>query len=579
MGNEQSQMSDVEVDDTVTVVSDFWSQHGATINGSESGSSVRVTLFAGELLVEEPFWRDQQLTPLEKFSKNIKIYRHPSIVKYITSWQKSSKYYLAVEEVSPLAHLIQSHLSPMEVCLGLYSILKAIDFLHSKASVSHNNVSVASIMVNKEGNWKLGGMEYLCPYNQLNPDYVRKTEKWRGGHKIPDGAESLKDKSKLDLVGFCATALDLLKNSSDPNASRESFQNYCTKVLEDPNHLQTTTLQNLLDHPYFKHPFITIHSFLIELPLKSDPEKSEFFKNLEKELRALDDEELVAGQLGGLLVSRLVLLNQDAQECVLPYIMVPRKGTNDAIFSLEVFKTYIAPKLLRIFPVRDAQIRRRLLDYLPQCFDCFSRDDLQFKILPELLVGIKDLDDELVCATLHTLAALVPVLGAHVVISGERAKLFNDGRPNSRAAAPINGAELGQVLRSADVEGAKGTLGERPDLPERPRPDGEEGETSTEDVEQSGEESADNWEDWGEGEGAAPPTDVNRPKRFLDITELDIKAQPSEEPEVDFFADMEPEIRSSRKFLTEKTVGSSSSMFSVKNEHQGDEEGWDDDWA
>lgn len=47
----------------------------------------------------------------------------------------------------------------------------------------------------------------------------------------------------------------------------------------------------------------------------------------------------------------------------------------------------------------------------------------------QLLVGIKDTNEILVATTLHTLADLVPVLGASVVIGKGRAKLFADGRP------------------------------------------------------------------------------------------------------------------------------------------------------
>jgi len=47
----------------------------------------------------------------------------------------------------------------------------------------------------------------------------------------------------------------------------------------------------------------------------------------------------------------------------------------------------------------------------------------------QLLVGIKDTNEQLVSATLRALADLIPVLGAAAVIGGKRAKLFTDGRP------------------------------------------------------------------------------------------------------------------------------------------------------
>jgi SCY1-like protein 3 len=52
-----------------------------------------------------------------------------------------------------------------------------------------------------------------------------------------------------------------------------------------------------------------------------------------------------------------------------------------------------------------------------------------FYLFLQLLVGIKDNDDDLVAKTLRALADLVPLLGAATVIGGKRGKLFTDGRP------------------------------------------------------------------------------------------------------------------------------------------------------
>lgn len=226
-----------------------------------------------------------------------------------------------------------------------------------------------------------------------------------------------------------------------------------------------------------------------------------------------------------------------------------------------------------------------------------------------MLVGIKDTNNHLVAVTLRTLAELVPILGAEVVIGGKRAKLFNDGRPiihpsrnssrrnsrRSQTSTPI--AEIANQMDN-DISTSISVLevNQVLELPERPRPDGEEGESSTEEVEQSADE-LDNWEDWDINEDhdnflnqnnlnsstnnllvlessfeqnqntynssdldlsvqnieiSSSNVNLAKKKSLPDIFELDIKNQTNDavrSDEFDFFQDMEPVIEASNKFL------------------------------
>lgn len=152
------------------------------------------------------------------------IYRHPCIIKYISSWSKSSKFYLAVEHVRPLSHVF-STLSTLQLCIGLYSILKALCFLHEKAKASHNNVCLASVYITDDGNWKLGGMEFSCKYHELSKEHLSKSKANRYAAAVDVNEEENIQKPGVlkefvDAYAFFVLVGELLKSDSTGKSTR-----------------------------------------------------------------------------------------------------------------------------------------------------------------------------------------------------------------------------------------------------------------------------------------------------------------------------------------------------------------------
>lgn len=145
------------------------------------------------------------------------VYRHPCIVKYVGSWNKNSKFYLAVENVTSLHHTLSS-LNNSQISVGLFSILKALMFLHETASASHNNISISSILISKDGTWKLGGMEYLCKYHELTAKYLEKSKNSRYNKAIDENETkhlNTARKDFIDIYAFGVLANELLKNEDN----------------------------------------------------------------------------------------------------------------------------------------------------------------------------------------------------------------------------------------------------------------------------------------------------------------------------------------------------------------------------
>ena len=220
-------------------------------------------------------------------------------------------------------------------------------------------------------------------------------------------------------------------------------------------------------HNYFTHDFVLIHSFLLELALKTQPAKQEFFKSLNEKLKQFD-ENTIGSQLSELLLSRLVLLDHSAQLYLVPFLLKPQNldedeemTVEDGLFTMPAFIKFIVPKLKQVFRVLDVQIRLILLEHFHLYVNTFSKEELTEEILPQLLLGIKDTNDLLCSRTLLCLADLIPILGASQVIGKNRRKLFADGRPQQteiwnndqpRSITPVINASMDILLSSSPID-------------------------------------------------------------------------------------------------------------------------------
>ena len=61
------------------------------------------------------------------------IYRHPYILKYVSTWEQGGRKFLATEKVRPLEAVLQQQ-SDIQICLGLRTVLCSLIFLIEKVS-------------------------------------------------------------------------------------------------------------------------------------------------------------------------------------------------------------------------------------------------------------------------------------------------------------------------------------------------------------------------------------------------------------------------------------------------------------
>uniref|UniRef100_U5EYE9 Putative transferase transferring phosphorus-containing groups n=1 Tax=Corethrella appendiculata TaxID=1370023 RepID=U5EYE9_9DIPT len=500
MGNENSQLKGLEINRKSIEITDFWSLYdGQVLNNQQR----LLSIFQGQVGTEQ--FLNQN--PLERKIKNLKIYRHPNILRYIASWNKNSLKMLATERCKPLSNVLNT-LGEIQLCLGLRNILCGLIFLVEQAEVRHLNICISSIYVTDDNTWKLAGFEHLWKKEDFSISLLDKSRSHRYINSI-DPNEVKNNGKNIEVYSFAVFCEEVLHNKTEKHIpSVDEFKTYCATHMKHNDPEMRPKLSAILLHPFFNHDFITIHSFLSELPLKNPQTKQEFFTGLIDRLRNFD-EKIVGSQLSTLLLSRIVLLDTTAQLLVTPFVLKPK--TDDIVpglLSPKNFVSFIIPKLKQVFCVHDAQIRLILLEYFSQYVDYFTEEDLKEHILPQLLLGIKDTNDVLVAKTLLCLADLVPILGSAIVIGGKRTKLFSDGRPQG---VPENSCQWIEARSITPVINSVDFLSSSPDhidfsasytslnqnnfnfMPERLSPEGEDilqHTNSDVDIE------VDEWSDW-----------------------------------------------------------------------------------
>ncbi|XP_042296819.1 N-terminal kinase-like protein [Sceloporus undulatus] len=389
-----------------------WQLH----KGKRKATGEPVSLFVHDV---KP--NSEEQTQLAKAAfKHLKTLRHPNILSYIDGLETEKCLHVVTEPVTPLPAHLESQgdgegLSEMEISWGLHQIVKALSFLANDCHLIHNNVCAAAVFVDRAGEWKLGGLDYMFSAQSEGPTSrkgVPELDKY-DPPELGDGGKSAGEKWSADMWRLGCLIWEVFNGPLPRSSSLRSFgkipksliPHYCELVGANPKLRPNPAkfLQNCRSPGGFMdNSFVETNLFLEEIQIKEPAERQKFFQELSANLDAFP-EDFCRHKVLPQLLTAFEFGNAGA------VILTPLFKVGKFLNAQE-YQQKIIPVIVKMFSSPDRAMRIRLLQQMEHFIQYLNEPTVNGQIFPHVVHGFLDTNPAIREQTVKSMLLLAPKL-------------------------------------------------------------------------------------------------------------------------------------------------------------------------
>ncbi|XP_058875961.1 N-terminal kinase-like protein isoform X3 [Acipenser ruthenus] len=396
--------------------SGIWSLH----RGKRKVSGEPVSVFVFEV---KP--GSEEHTPVAKAAlKRLKTLRHPNILSYVDGLETDKALYIVTEPVTPLGTHLNSlseagGRSELQISWGLHQIVKALSFVINDCRLIHGDVGLWSVFVDRAGEWKLGGLEYMFSAEGDGGPPQRKGAPELEKYEPPENSERSKntgEKWAADVWRLGCLIWEVF-NGTLPRASslrtlgkipKPLVPHYCELVGANPK-LRPNPARFLLScrgpGGFMSNSFVETNLFLEEIQIKDPSEKQKFFQELSEDLDSFP-EDFCRHKVLPQLLTAFEFGNAGA------VILTPLFKVGKFL-SVEEYQQKIIPVIVKMFSSPDRAMRIRLLQQMEQFIQYLNESAVNLQVFPHVVHGFLDSNPAIREQTVKSMLLLAPKLNEH----------------------------------------------------------------------------------------------------------------------------------------------------------------------